>query len=111
MTDTTPLSHDTTPQQVSWPSVEGFCVFINEGGVHLRADRASTIEPFDLRRLVAQITAAFDAWGEGTTVLPSPPEADDLDRWDREGRAKYEIRRIARAVFELHGVSLEEGPF
>lgn len=69
-----PTPHHLIPNLVCWPRVEGFQVFLNEDGVHLKAERATTVEPWELERLLEAIYAARAAQEAGVAPIPMPLE-------------------------------------
>lgn len=99
------------PNLIYWPRIEGFQVFLSEDGVHLKAERDTTVEPCDLERLLEAIYAARAAHEAGVAPTPTPPDPSSFERWDYESRARYAARIATNAIKESYGVKDDEVPF
>ena len=94
----------TTPRRVEWTGPEGFTVFADEDGVHLRAPGGHALEQPDVDRLLTLWLDVRALASEGTLPAPRPisrEEARELGAVDREQWLK---RRVIDAVkAELDG--------
>lgn len=94
----------TTPRRIEWTGPEGFTVFADEDGVHLRAPGGHALEQPDVERLFTLWNDACSLANEGTIPAPRPitrEQARQLGALDRERWLK---RRVIDAVkAELDG--------
>lgn len=100
-----------TPRRIEWAGPEGWTVWADEDGVHVRAAGGHVLEQPDVQRL-------FDLWSEaksftasGTIPAPKPPTREermrDSDRWSEAHIA----RRAIRVIKDEFGPTATDQPF
>ncbi len=90
---------NTTPRRIEWAGPEGWSVWADEDGVHLRSTKGDSLEMPDVKRL-------FDLWSEacaavspgGQIAAPKPPTREEMRAWSAERTDAHIMRRAQRAI-------------
>lgn len=90
------------PRRVEWAGPEGWTVWADEDGVHLRCPKGSGLEMPDVERLFSLWQEARMSATSGRIAAPRPPtrgEGSHLHPWREEYAEKRAIRAI-KAEFD-----------
>lgn len=87
------------PRKIEWAGPEGWTVWADEDGVHLRSRRGDALEMPDVARLL-------DLWEEaracvlpgGKIPAPKPPSREELRHLGTDRAEEYARRRAVRAI-------------
>ena len=90
----------TTPYRIEYRAPEGWTVWGDEDGVHVRTPKGDGLESGDLTALIALVDEVRAQFDSATIPAPAPPTADDLRRMFGEDREKYQAKRAARTVYQ-----------
>lgn len=85
-----------TPRRVEWAGPEGWVVWADEDGVHLRAPQGQCLEMPDVRRLFSLWTDASAAVLRAHIPAPLPPTREQIREMGL--REEYVKRRAIRAI-------------
>lgn len=92
------MSTTPTPRRVEWTGPEGYTVWTDEDGTHLRAPGGHSLEQPDVQRL-------FDLWSHARAVAegghvpaPKPPTPDEIREQGLFRGDEYAKRLAIRAV-------------
>ena len=99
------------PRRIEWTGPEGWTVWADEDGVHVRAAGGHCLEMPDVQRL-------FDLWGAareavsvpGRLTPPTPPTRDEVRQWSLDRVESQAIRRAVKALRDEFGQP-ENQPF
>ena len=94
MTDKQP--HHLIPTRISW-SVHGYCVGLDEDGVHLDPGK-HPLEQSDLLDLLQVINTALEAAASDNPLIPTPPTAEDLSVMRFESARRYHAKQASEAI-------------
>lgn len=87
-----------TPRRIDWAGPEGWIIWADEDGAHLRTPNGDCLEASDVRRLIDLYNAVCDAMSSGTIPAPKPPTMEQVKDMGYDSRAHYMAKRAARAV-------------
>ena len=87
-----------TPRRIEWAGPEGFAIWTDEDGTHLRAPGGHALEMPDVERLLNLWILARDAAKTGTIPAPKPPTRDEMRSWGTDRAEEYARRRAVRAI-------------
>lgn len=89
----------TTPRKIEWTGPEGWTVWADEDGVHLRAPHGDALEMPDVARLLDLWEEARAAVSPGGQIpAPKPPTREQMRDWGSHRAEEYAKRRAIRAV-------------
>lgn len=88
----------TAPRRIEWTAPEGWAVWADEDGVHLRTVRGDCLEQPDVLRLIALYQACRSMVANREVPAPMPPTAEQLRELTGSDRAAYFARTAAKAV-------------
>ncbi len=91
----------TTPRRIEYAGPEGWTVWGDEDGVHVRTPKGDALEAPDLQRLIDLVTEVRGHFATGTIPTPAPIAPEDRVRMLSAHREQYEAKRAARAVYEV----------
>lgn len=88
-----------TPRKIEWAAPEGWTVWADEDGVHLRSRGGDAMEMPDVKRL-------FDLWSEACSAVspggqipaPKPPTREEMRAWGSDRAEQHAARRAVRAI-------------
>ena len=101
----------TTPRRVEYTGPEGWTVWGDEDGVHVRTPKGDALEHGDLDRLRTLIAEVEDQFATGHIPRPAPPSAETRSQMYREQREEYDAKRASRAVLRALSPSTTTTPF
>lgn len=87
-----------TPRRVEWAGPEGWTVWTDEDGTHLRATKGDCLEMPDVERLFTLWQHARAASEAGHIPAPKPPTREEMRGWSTARAEEYARRRAVRAV-------------
>lgn len=87
-----------TPRRIEWTAPEGWTIWADEDGVHIRTPNGDCLEAPDVRRLIDLYNAIRDATTSGTIPAPMPPTKEQIESMRYDSRALRMAKRAARAV-------------
>lgn len=87
-----------TPRRIEWTAPEGWTIWADEDGAHLRTPNGDCLEAPDVRRLIDLYNAVCDAMSSGTIPAPKPPTKEQVKDMRYDDRARYMAKQAARAV-------------
>lgn len=87
-----------TPRRIEWTGPEGFTVWADEDGVHVRSRSGDALEQPDMQRLVDLWSLAIQATRNGDIPSPKPPTRDEIREQGYARAEEATKRRIARAI-------------
>ena len=89
-----------TPRRIEYTGPEGWTVWGDEDGVHVRTPKGDALEACDLDRLIALVTEVRDQFASGTIPTPKPLDPDQRRHLYGAQREEYDARRASRAVYQ-----------
>jgi len=87
-----------TPRRVEWTGPEGYTVWTDEDGTHLRAPGGHSLEQPDVERLFSLWSNARATAESGHIPAPKPPSRDEMRAQGALRAEEYAKRRAIRAV-------------
>ena len=87
-----------TPRRIEWTGPEGWTVWANEDGVHVRSRQGDSLEPCDLSSLLELISEARAQMDVGNIPAPKPPTKEEARAMYGQDREAYVARRAIRAI-------------
>lgn len=88
-----------TPRKIEWAAPEGWTVWADEDGVHLRSRSGDAMEMPDVDRLFRLWSEACAAVSPGGEIpAPKPPTREEARRMSAENTERYVARRAVRAI-------------
>lgn len=86
------------PRRVEWAGPEGWIVWADEDGAHIRASGGHSLEMCGVEQLFAIWQAARDMSASGTVPAPKPPTREEIAAAGHPWREEHEKRRAIRAI-------------
>lgn len=99
-----------TPRRVEWTGPEGYTVWTDEDGTHLRAPGGHALEMPDVERLFSIWQHARAAADGGHIPAPKPPTRDEIRAMGADRAARYAARCAVRAL-EAEFATTDDAPF
>lgn len=90
----------TTPTRIEYRGPEGWIVWTDEDGVHLRAPRAGSLESPDVERLMRLIVEARAQRDTGIIPAPKPPTRAEIASMNSDLMAEFHAKRAAKTVYD-----------
>ena len=88
-----------TPRKIEWAAPEGWTVWADEDGVHLRSRSGDCMEMPDVNRLFQLWSEACAAVSPGGEIpAPKPPTPEEVRSWSSDRADAYAKRRALRAI-------------
>ena len=88
-----------TPRKIEWAAPEGWTVWADEDGVHLRSRSGDALEMPDVDRLFQLWADACRAVSPGGEIpAPKPPTRDEIRHMGHDHAERYIARRAVRAI-------------
>lgn len=88
-----------TPRRIEWSGPEGWTVWADEDGVHVRSARGDALEMPDVQRLLDLWSSARVAIQDDRRVpAPQPPSRDEVRTWSASRAEQYARKRAVRAI-------------
>lgn len=92
------MTIESTPRRIEWAGPEGYTVWTDEDGTHLRSPGGHALEMPDVERLVALWQHAKRQTESGAIPAPKPPSRDEMRGWSTQYAEENAERRAVRAV-------------
>lgn len=86
-----------TPRRIEWDGPEGWKIWTDEDGTHVRSPKGDALEMPAFKALMAAWEIADDHAAAGTIPAPKPPTREEL-RERGYWREDYVARRAIRAI-------------
>jgi len=90
----------TTPHKIEYRGPEGWTVWTDEDGVHVRTPKGDGLEAPDLARLIELVYAAREHHTSGTVPAPQPPSREERLAMSTSRLAEYHAKRASRLVYD-----------
>lgn len=88
-----------TPRKIEWAAPEGWTVWADEDGVHLRSRSGDALEMPEVNRLFRLWSEACAAVSPGGEIpAPKPPTREEVSAMSADRAARYAARRAVRAI-------------
>lgn len=97
------------PRRVEWSGPEGWTVWADEDGVHLRSVRGDALEQPDVLALINLYQSVRSQVCERVIPAPKPPTREESMRWHAHHQRERIAREAARAVTEA--INPSDAPF
>ena len=93
------MTNPPTPRRIEWAGPEGWTVWADEDGVHVRTARGESLEMPDVERLLNLWHDARSAV-QNDRIVPAPeaPTPEECRALFAAQREEYAMRRAVRAV-------------
>ena len=101
----------TTPRRIEYAGPEGWTVWVDEDGVHVRAPKGDALESHDVTRLFDLVTEVREHVTTGHVPAPEPLTPEQVAALVGASREEYTARRAARAVHDALSPSTTTVPF
>lgn len=101
----------TTPRRIEWTGPEGFTLWADEDGVHLRSRSGDGLEPCDLSRLLDLIAEARAQVASGHIPAPKPPTKEEARAMYGADRESYMAKRAQKAIAREFAPDSDVAPF
>lgn len=101
---------ETTPRRIEWAGPEGWTVWADEDGVHIKTSTGGALEMPDVERLFALWQHARSETGSGHVATPKPPTRDEIRAMSSAHAAEYARHRARRAI-DAEFAAAESVPF
>jgi hypothetical protein len=91
------------PRRIEWAGPEGWIVWADEDGCHVRTPKGSALEMPDVERLFSLWTHACAMTTAGHIPAPRPPTREEIREggyWRAEQSAKRRAVRAVEAEFD-----------
>jgi hypothetical protein len=90
----------TTPRRIEYSGPEGWTVWTDEDGVHVRTPHGDGLESCDLARLIELVNEANRQRTTGYVPAPKPPTREQRGLLYEIDREEREAKRASRAVYQ-----------
>lgn len=105
------MTETPNPSRIEWSGPEGWTVWADEDGCHIRTPRAGALEQCDVERLFALWTSAKSAHAAGSIPAPRPLSREERQANRREWHEAAIARRVIRVVKDEFGPTPTDQPF
>lgn len=92
------MSNPIAPRRIEWTGPEGWTVWADEDGVHVRTPGGDGLEAPDLRRLIDLAHVAASQMASGAVPSPAPPAPEQIAAMRSDDRDRYAAKRARRAI-------------
>lgn len=92
------MTETPTPRRIEWAGPEGYVVWTDEDGTHLRAPGGHALEQPDVERLFSLWSHARATSEAGHVPAPKPPTREEMRDWSSARAEEYAKRRAVRAL-------------
>lgn len=89
----------TAPRRIEYSGPEGWTVWVDEDGVHVRTPKGDALEAPDLERLILLVGEVREQITARSIPVPAPPTAEERHHLCGREREEWEAKRAARAVY------------
>ena len=100
-----------TPRRIEWTGPEGWTVWADEDGVHLRSRSGDCLESTDLSRLMELIHEAREQIANDRIEPPKPLTKEQARAMYSHDREAYVAKRAQRAIAREFGPDSDAIPF
>lgn len=100
-----------TPRRIEYRGPEGWTVWGDEDGVHVRTPKGDALEAPDLTGLISLVIEVREQFLTGAIPVPAPPTRDELRQMGGEWRERLDAKRAARAVYRELAPTTTDQPF
>ena len=87
-----------TTRRIEWAGPEGWTIFADEDGAHLRAHGGASLEMPDVECLFKIWDHARRAIEQGTVSAPKPPTREEIRAMSSDQAARYAAKRAHDAI-------------
>ena len=87
-----------TPRRIEWSGPEGWLVWTDEDGTHVRSPKGDALEMPSFKALMATWKLAQDSAVTGSVPAPKPPTREELRAMSHDRAEEYAKRRVVRAI-------------
>lgn len=88
----------TTPRRIEWTGPEGWTVWADEDGVHVRTPKGDGLEPAELSSLIGLVSEALRQTSSGHVPAPKPLTREQFRELHGDNREAYAAKRAQRAI-------------
>lgn len=100
------------PRRIEWAGPEGWTVWADEDGAHVRTARGDALEMPDVQRLLDLWHAVRVAvQDDGSVPAPKPPTREEIRSWSTDRAEQYTAKRAVRAIEREFGPTDNTPPF
>ena len=99
-----------TPRRVEWRGPEGWTIWADEDGVHLKSASGDCLEQPDVLELIGLYHGVRDQVERHAIPSPTPPTREQVRAYMHADQARYLARRAGRAVADILNPAAEQ-PF
>jgi hypothetical protein len=92
------MTNTPTPRRIEWTGPEGWTVWSDEDGTHLRAPGGHGLEMPDVERLFSLWEHARGYAEAGTIPAPKPPSREEARADGYRRTEEYAARRAVKAI-------------
>lgn len=89
---------NTTPRRIEWSGPEGWIIWADEDGVHIRTPKGDGLEQPDAARLIDTYERVRREVTSGAVAAPKPPTPDERAAMSASRHAAYVAQQAAHAV-------------
>lgn len=89
-----------TPYRIEYRGPEGWIVWTDEDGVHVRSRTGDALESPDVDRLMQLVVEARAQRDNGIIPAPKPPSREEIRGMTTDRMAEYHAKRAARVVYD-----------
>lgn len=89
----------TTPRRVEYTGPEGWTVWMDEDGTHLRSRSGDTLEAPDVMKLITLVHEVREHHSAGAIPAPKPPTSEEVRAMYPIERQEYDAKSAAKATY------------
>lgn len=106
------MSTTPTPRRIEWMGPEGWTVWADEDGVHVRTPKGEGLECPSVDRLIDLVNLARTQVVADHIPAPQPPTRDEMRYQSARLNDEWTLRRVTKAVrAELAPEPADDHPF
>lgn len=92
------MTIETTPRRVEWAGPEGWTVWADEDGCHVRTRQGEVLEMCEVERLFSLWRHAREVTQAGHVPAPKPLSREEARTQGYQRAEEYALRRAVRAI-------------
>lgn len=100
-----------TPRRIEWTGPEGWTIWADEDGVHLRSRTGDALESCDVTRLIELVTEAREQVTNDRIEAPKPPTKEQARANYSHDREAYIAKRAQKAIAREFAPDTDVAPF
>lgn len=105
------MSTTPTPRRIEWAGPEGWTVWADEDGVHLRTPKGDSLECPSVDLLIDLINTARSQVVADHVPAPKPPTREEMRHQSMQRNDQYTLRRAWNALRAELAPDLDAPPF